>query len=134
MINKKEDKPLDLNLMEKWLEHFFLDPLTSYLDETVFRIDLFETADEFIVEAWLVEYNPLNITVVLNDDKIVIEVINHQDAKECKQRVITMPFSVIHHEVTTIFESGILEVYISKNKKGKGRNRKMVVYHCPISS
>ncbi len=55
MVHRKEDKPLNLDEIEKWLENFFLDPLTSYLDETTFRIDLYETADDYIVEALLPE-------------------------------------------------------------------------------
>ena len=43
---KKMISRLILKIIDKWLETFFLDPLTSYLDETTFRIDLFETADE----------------------------------------------------------------------------------------
>ncbi len=40
-----------------------------------------------------------------------------------KQRMIPFPFQVIEHEVTAIFEDGILEIYISKNTLCKGKNR-----------
>ena len=31
-----------IHLMDEWLKNHFLDPLTSILDETEFRIDVYE--------------------------------------------------------------------------------------------
>lgn len=121
MVHKKDDQPLDLNVIDKWLESFFLDPLTSYLDETIFRIDLFETAEEFIVEALLPEYKKDEVSVLLEEDKILIEALQQQQNGH-KQRMISFPFSIVHHRVKATFESGILEVFISKNKECNGKN------------
>ena len=122
MMNEKDDKPLDIRVVEEWLENFFLDPLTSYQDETIFRIDLFETADEYIVEAMLPEMKKSNITVKLDHENIIINVkTDHQE--NVKQRKISFPFSIIHHDVNAIFESGILEIIIHKDKICNGRNR-----------
>ena len=122
MMNKKDVKPLDISIVEEWLENFFLDPLTSYQDETIFRIDLFETAEEYIVEAMLPETKKSNITVKLDYENIIINVVT--DLQEnIKQRKISFPFSIIHHDVNAIFESGILEIIINKGKICNGRNR-----------
>lgn len=124
MMNEKDDKPLDISIIEEWLENFFLDPLTSYQDETIFRIDLFETADEYIVEAMLPETEKSNITVKLVHENIIIDVVADQhNEKKVKQRTISFPFSIIHHDVNAIFESGILEITINKEKVSNGRNR-----------
>jgi HSP20 family molecular chaperone IbpA len=124
MMNEKDDKPLDISIVEEWLENFFLDPLTSYQDETIFRIDLFETAEEYIVEAMLPQTNNSNITVRLDHENIIIDVATEKNNQEnVKQRKISFPFSVIHHDVSANFESGILEVFISKDNMGNGKNR-----------
>ena len=124
MMNKKDDKPLDISVVEEWLENFFLDPLTSYQDETIFRIDLFETAEEYIVEALLPETKKSNITVKLDQENIIIDVASDCHNKEnVKQRKISFPFSIIHHDVNAIFESEILEISINKEKICNGRNR-----------
>jgi HSP20 family molecular chaperone IbpA len=123
MVHKKDDEPLDPNVIDKWLETFFLDPLTSYLDETTFRIDLFETAEEFIVEALLLEYKKNEVSVSLTEDKIVIKVNDHHQRDAHKTRIISFPFSIVHHKVRATFESGILEVFISKNVVCHGKKR-----------
>jgi len=105
MMNKKDDKPLDVSVVEEWLENFFLDPLTSYQDETIFRIDLFETAEEYIVEAMLPQTKKSNITVNLEHENIIIDVASDCHNKEnVKQRKISFPFSIIHHDVNANFE------------------------------
>lgn len=123
MANEKDEKPLDLELIDKWLETFFLDPLTTYLDETIFRIDLYETAEEFIVEALLPEYKEKDLSIFLKDDKVLIEAQCLKKKSSCKQRMITFPFQVINHDVSAKFESGILEVFISKYIICNGKNR-----------
>ncbi|MCQ6275733.1 Hsp20/alpha crystallin family protein [Bacillus sp. V3B] len=122
MVYKKDDKPIDIDVIDKWLETFFLDPFTSYLDETIFRIDLFETAEEFILEALLLEYNKNEVSVFLTEDKILIEA-NHYQGDEHKTRMISFPFSIVHHRVKATFESGVLEVFISKNIVCHGKKR-----------
>lgn len=123
MEHEKDEKPLNPDLIDKWLENFFLDPLTSYQDEAIFRIDLFETAEEFIIEALLDDYNAKDVKVHLVDDKVYIRATHSINGKEPKQRVITFPFSIINHVVSAHFESGILEIYIPKRLVCYGKNR-----------
>ncbi|WP_428908470.1 Hsp20/alpha crystallin family protein [Niallia sp. Krafla_26] len=116
----KQDKPLDLKVVEEWLENYFLDPLTSYLDETVFRIDLFETADEYIIEALLPEIDKNHILIKIEVDTILIDIDGDHVQK---QRSISFPFNVSYHDVKATFENGILEVFISKQRIENGLNR-----------
>ena len=115
-----QDKPLDLKIVEEWLENFFLDPLTSYLDDTIFRIDLFETADEYIIEALLPQLDKSDLTIKIEAETIMIAIDRENDPK---QRSISFPFNVVHHHVTATFENGILEIFIPKLKIENGRNR-----------
>lgn len=123
MVQEKDDKPLDLSDIDKWLETFFLDPLTSYLDETTFRIDLFETAEEFIIEALLPDYDATEIEVLLKEDAVWIQAGKNNPKVESKKREIPFPFDIINHQVTASFSSGMLEVFISKHTKCKGISR-----------
>ena len=72
MKSKKNIQPIDFDLVEKWLENYCLDPLTTQDDLTQFRIDLYETDQEWIVEALLNEYNSSEIKVFIEDKKLVI--------------------------------------------------------------
>lgn len=123
----KQDKPLDIHVIDEWLENFFLDPLTSYLDETVFRIDLFETADEYIIEALLPQINKDNISIKLEGKNIRIDVKNKM-IQDHKQRIISFPFHVTQHMVKASYDSEILEVFISKQRIQSGANRVISIF------
>jgi HSP20 family molecular chaperone IbpA len=110
--------------MEKWLEHFFLDPLTSYLDQSAFRIDIFETETEYIVEALLTDYTAAMLSVELNGRELVIKAVKDM---ETVSREVDFPFLLTEKQVTSRFSCGILEVNISKTEKGSGRDRKVPI-------
>ncbi|WP_141432368.1 Hsp20/alpha crystallin family protein [Bacillus sp. 03113] len=125
------EHPCDDSELEKWLEDFFLNPLTSYLDETAFRIDLFETENEIIVEALLTDYKPTGISVYLENDQMYIQAFPSNDAKKrkgpCKNRTISFPFRVIEQKVYAKFNNGILEVFVSKDTPGNRKNRYVIL-------
>lgn len=127
MANNDEDLTFDLLEMEKWLENYFLDPLTSYLDQTQFRIDLYETEKNWIIEALLNDYEPSEITVFAEDQKLIIKAVKTPLLSEKtalkRVRTICLPFTIIDCKVTAAFRTGILEVMISKTEKGLGKNR-----------
>lgn len=127
MANNDEDLSFDLQLMEKWLENYFLDPLTSYLDQTQFRIDLYETDKSWIIEALLNDYEPSEITVFAEEEKLIIKAIKptllSEKTASARIRTICLPFPIIDRKITAGFRTGILEVIISKTEKGLGKNR-----------
>jgi HSP20 family molecular chaperone IbpA len=113
--------------MEKWLTNLYLDPLTSFLDETTFRIDIFETDEEYIIEAMLNDYESKEISVYVRDRQIEIKAEpKKKAAKEKKARVIDLPFKM-NKKVRASFSKGILEVYISKTLPGSEKNRKIQI-------
>ncbi len=130
MIENKDDQPLDNEVIEKWLENYFLDPLTTYYDQTQFRIDLYETDNEWIVEALLNDCNSSDITVYVEDKKLLItekrnplsSSINQQKQQK-RTRSIEFPFPIYNHKIKAAFHNGILEVFISKIDKEFGKNR-----------
>lgn len=125
MTSMKDDDSLDYGQMEEWLKNYFLDPLTTFLDQTQFRIDLYETYQDWIVEAILTDYDSSEITVFIEKDKMTISAIKPHGAaqKQSKQRVIDFPFQIITQKMTATFAYGILEVFISKTDTEIGRNR-----------
>lgn len=124
MANTDEDS-INYEEMEEWLKNYFLDPLTSYLDQTQFRIDLYETKTEWIVEAILSDYDSSEIKVFMEEDKLTITAIKHPptENKQKRMRIIEFPFQIITQKVTATFANGILEIFISKTEEELGRNR-----------
>jgi HSP20 family molecular chaperone IbpA len=124
MKSKKNIQPIDFDLVEKWLENYCLDPLTTQDDLTQFRIDLYETDKEWIVEALLNEYTSSEIKVFIEDTKLVITAIKATTPsnQQKRERTIQFPFEVINQKVSANYINGILEVLISKNEKGAGKN------------
>ena len=112
----------DYEQMEAWLKNYFLDPLTSFADQTQFRIDLFETEKNWIVEATLSDYDSSEIKVFIEKDKLTISAEKHPSGAK-RARVIDFPFEIIEQKVIAAFSNGILEIFISKTEKEIGRNR-----------
>jgi spore coat protein M/HSP20 family protein len=127
MSKKKQIKnqTFDFDLVEKWLENYFLDPLTSYYDETQFPIDLYETEMEWIIEANLSDFEASEIKVYIEGNKLIITAMEYPPSvrKQKRIRSINFPFQVINQAVYANFTNGILEVFISKRDRGLGKNR-----------
>lgn len=111
MSNQEES--FDSLALEKWLESYFLDPLTSFLDHYTFRIDIFETAEEYILEAQLIDFELSSISIFLDQCQISISV-THQG--KTTSRSVNFPIPVNKQVVSASFSNGILEISISKKK------------------
>lgn len=131
-MNKKENQhSFNISEMEKWMENFFLDPLTSYLDQITFRIDLYDTETAIIMEALLTGCLPKDVTVSLQENKVIIKAVKKElPSVKCGQpcvRTVELPFSVIDKKVRASLSNGILEVFIAKNETGPGCNRNIAI-------
>ncbi len=115
MNRKKCSKPMDINGIEEWMTQFFTDPFTSLLDEQTFRLDLFETGEDFIVEAELGERVLVEeIKLEVQRDHLCISVYNRSKDDEIINRNIMFPFSIDKKKINATYSNGILEVKISK--------------------
>ena len=106
---------MDIQGIEEWMSQFFTDPFTSLLDEQTFRLDLFETGEDFIVEAELGEAlstEMINITV--NREHLYISVLDGNQGEHDRKRTVVLPFSIERKKITASFTNGILEIKISK--------------------
>ncbi|WP_174733403.1 Hsp20/alpha crystallin family protein [Mesobacillus harenae] len=117
--NKKPSYSLDE--MEKWLEYFFRDPFTAYLDQTQFRIDIFDTESHFILEALLPASSASDIKITIEQSSV--KIFGQTKAGKERSRTVELPFIVVKKDVTAFFKDAILEIYISKQKLGSGLNR-----------
>jgi spore coat protein M/HSP20 family protein len=130
MMNaNNEDHSFDYDKVEKWLENYFLDPLTSYYDQTQFRIDLYETDREWIVEALLPDFTCSDITVYVEEEKLFITgkkkppSTSIAQIQHIRSRSIEFPFQINSYKIKATFHNGILEVFISKLDKDHKKNR-----------
>ena len=124
-----QNQPFDFALVEKWLENYFLDPLTSYYDQTQFQIDLFETDQEWIVEAILSDFKASDLQVYIEEKKLTISATNPPPylPNHKRSRSIEFPFYINEQDISAAFTNGILEIFISKTKKGSGKNRYIIL-------
>lgn len=131
MMMASIEQPYDFTKMEKWLEHYFLDPLTTYYDQTQFRIDLYETENKWIVEALLNDYESSEITVYVENKKLIIcgqKNSASELAEPYRSRTIDFPFLITPQKITASFQNGILEVLISKEEKDMRTNRDITLH------
>ncbi|MCM3091672.1 MULTISPECIES: Hsp20/alpha crystallin family protein [unclassified Cytobacillus] len=132
-MNKKEElHPFNLAELEKWMEDFYLDPLSSYLDQITFRIDLYDTEAQIIVEALLTGCASKDVTVSLKEDSVIIKAAKIYDTEvslRCQpcMRKVKLPFSVINKKVSADFANEVLEIFINKNEAGPGCNRDIII-------
>lgn len=130
MNMKKCSNPMNINGIEEWMSQFFSDPFTTLLDEHTFRVDLFETSDEFIIEAELGELTKKDdIQITASKEKIKISVSPNKNEKnkvECSdddiERTIKFPFSIEDKVIIAVMSNGILEVKISKDGQSSNKN------------
>lgn len=112
------------------MEDYYLDPLSSYLDQITFRIDLYDTETEIIVEALLTGCVSKDVTVSLKENTVIIKAvkIDETDPIRCGQpcmRKVRLPFSVINRKVNADFSNEILEICINKHEAGPGSDREI---------
>ncbi len=112
-------KNSDSQSIDKWLEALFLDPLTTFLDETAFRIDIFESGTQFIIEADIPEQST-DTTVALQENTIIISV---NCGGKIRSRKVDWPFDVREHEVGAYKMDQLLEISINKEKTLAPMNR-----------
>jgi HSP20 family molecular chaperone IbpA len=121
MNSKRNEKSFQTDLWEKWLESFFLDPFTSILDQTQFRVELYDSDTEVIIEAMLPQHLSSQIEVYLDVSSVVIRV--NSSSKHTKERTISFPFTINSQKVEATFSNEILEIVISKIHQVKQMSR-----------
>ncbi|RLQ96173.1 hypothetical protein [Falsibacillus albus] len=107
-----DENQFDSGELEKCLEQMFLDPLTSLLDYTQFRVDVFETGEEIIVEALFQDSHFQEIILARKDECLEIEIVLDDQSK--RKRDISFPFSLQFIPFETFWDDRRLEVRMKK--------------------
>ncbi|WP_161974907.1 Hsp20/alpha crystallin family protein [Bacillus timonensis] len=128
MNNFDDSNPLSINGLEDWMKQFLEDPYL--IDDYQFRIDLFETQNEYIIEAELSGYTPEQIQLNVKNDSILIKVADCEKPPNdtiLTERIVTLPFELEKKKIEALFRNEILEIYIKKNSKRKKKKSKIKI-------
>ncbi|WP_042353543.1 Hsp20/alpha crystallin family protein [Bacillus rubiinfantis] len=122
-MEKKINNQNKIDQMEQWLKDYFLNPQTQQEDYALFKLDIYEADEHWIVEVILNDYCCADIRVRLERSLLIITAEKQGYPPFRKERSIHFPFSIIHHDVTAAFQHGILEIIIPKRENGVGKDR-----------
>ncbi|MCC2929012.1 outer spore coat protein CotM [Bacillus mojavensis] len=109
MTHSKRNDANDFDGMEEWLRQFFEDPFAWY-DETL-PIDLYETSQQYIIEADLSSLQPTQITITLSECEFILTV---KSSEQTLEKQIMLPFYLNDKSIETECENQILTVAVKK--------------------
>ncbi|HZG72715.1 MAG TPA: hypothetical protein VEY51_14350, partial [Chondromyces sp.] len=89
-------------IWDAWMKKMFLDPFTTILDDTQFRVDLFETTNEIIIEICIEDLNPTECFIKKDGKDLMIFL--RMPGKRDRYRKITFPFELDYHFVQATWE------------------------------
>lgn len=117
---KEDDQP---SVFDEWLEHYFVDPNTSFLDFQAFRMDLFECNTHYLLEAIFEKKRITHITISTDKNNLTIlatSVHGEQQQPIILERSISFPFSLKGRNISAELSTDAALISISKetNKKG----------------
>ncbi|MCP3740948.1 hypothetical protein [Rossellomorea sp. BNER] len=113
---RAEENDFILEDWECWMKKWLLDPKTAKLDETQFRIDLFDTTNHFIIEVPMGSLDADELIIKKEGSTLLIE-LSSFSINEQKIREIDFPFSLKNHQVFAKFQLQKAEIYIEKTKR-----------------
>ncbi|WP_159439911.1 Hsp20/alpha crystallin family protein [Bacillus sinesaloumensis] len=128
MNNFDKSNPFSFHGLEDWMKQFLDDPYL--LDDYQFRIDLFETQNEYIIEAELSGYQPEQIQLNVENDTFRIKLtdcVKPPNDTVLTERVVTLPFELEKKKIEALFRNEILEIYIKKNGKRKKKKNNIKI-------
>lgn len=109
MTHSKRNDANDFDGMEEWLRQFFEDPFAWY-DETL-PIDLYETSQQYIIEADLSSLQPTQITITLSGCEFTLTV---KSSEQTLEKQMMLPFYLNDKSIETECENQILTVAVNK--------------------
>ncbi|MEC1686063.1 outer spore coat protein CotM [Bacillus mojavensis] len=109
MTHSKRNDANDFDGMEEWLRQFFEDPFAWY-DETL-PIDLYETSQQYIIEADLSSLQPTQITITLSGCEFILTV---KSSEQTLEKQMMLPFYLNDKSIESECENQILTVAVNK--------------------
>ena len=112
---KKKDCFCQVEGFEQWMDQFFADPYTSFHYPESLRVDLFETEQEYILEADIPP-NACQNDIMLEKTKNGLRILIQTKTGSALMRDIHLPVNIMYKRMNASFENGLLEIHISKNE------------------
>lgn len=109
MTHSKRNDANDFDSMDEWLRQFFDDPFAWY-DETL-PIDLYETSQQYIIEAALTSLQPTQVTITLSGCEFILKV---KSPGQTFEKQMMLPFYLNDKTIQTEYENLILTVAVNK--------------------
>ena len=109
MNHSKRNDANDFDSMDEWLLQFFEDPFAWY-DETL-PIDLYETSQQYIIEADLTFLPPTQVTVTLSGCEVILTV---KSSGQTFEKQMMLPFYFNDKNIQVECENQILTVAVNK--------------------
>ncbi|MDF4197668.1 outer spore coat protein CotM [Bacillus subtilis] len=109
MNHSKSNDANDFDSMDEWLRQFFEDPFAWY-DETL-PIDLYETSQQYIIEADLTFLQPTQVTVTLSGCEFILTV---KSSGQTFEKQMMLPFYFNDKTIQAECENQILTIAVNK--------------------
>ncbi|KUP08216.1 hypothetical protein Q73_06760 [Bacillus coahuilensis m2-6] len=120
--------PEDQNHLGRWesvLKGLLLDPFTNYLDEQLFRIDLYDTTDKYIIEV-LTENLDIDEIEITKEGKLLAIQLMIQGEGTHRLRKVPFPFDLKFHQVEAIKYRHWFEISINKEAIKSNVNQSII--------
>jgi hypothetical protein len=111
MSNAGDD--FKLEEWERWMKDWLLDPCTTELDESQFRLDLFDTTEAYIVEATTEKFTVQEVTLTKKEQTLTIEITPIEE-ELTRTRSVNFPFSLRFNPIRLYPRKEYLEIHILK--------------------
>ncbi|MBS2969107.1 Hsp20/alpha crystallin family protein [Metabacillus sp. KIGAM252] len=97
--------------LDQWFAQFLDDPFSNGFADS-FRTDIYETSDQYIIEADLTGILLDLITITKGNSCLTIRTLLPE-----KEAVVFLPFCLNKREMSALYTNGILEIMIQKEEQ-----------------
>ncbi|MCP1124468.1 spore coat protein [Bacillus sp. AFS018417] len=110
---KKKDCLFHVDGFEEWMNQFCSDLYANSPSQNDIHVDLFETEQEYILEADIPNIVERNILIKKMETGLQINISYNNSAL---QHMIFLPTNIIYKKMVASLENGLLTIHISKTE------------------
>ncbi|ENQ3078141.1 Hsp20/alpha crystallin family protein [Bacillus sp. WLY-B-L8] len=110
---KKKDCLFHVDGFEEWMNQFCSDLYANSPSPNGIHVDLFETEQEYILEADIPNVIEQNILIKKMETGLQINISSNNSALH---HMIFLPANIIYKKMIAYFENGLLTIHISKTE------------------
>ncbi|ENQ3106163.1 Hsp20/alpha crystallin family protein [Bacillus cereus] len=117
---KKKDCHFHVDGFEEWMNQFCSDLYANAPSPNDIHVDLFETEQEYILEADIPNVVEQNILIKKMETGLQINVFGNNPAL---QHMIFLPSNIIYKKMLAYLENSLLTIHISKTETAQSTER-----------